>query len=466
MDTHYPALAGVFSRKGSGVSMMIVVYVLAVDRTPLMPCTPVIARLLLKDGKAKVIRRTPFTIKLLARAEESYTQPLTLGVDTGSSVIGSAVADQNGHVLYLSEVEVRNDIAQRMKERAVSRRHRRQRKTRYRPARWLNRRNSIKTGRFSPTMRSKIEAHMREIRFVKCLLPITSLVVETGTFDPHALKSPEVLGNKWLYQRGINYGYANTKAYVLTRDTYTCQKCQGKSRDRRLEVHHIVFRSEQGSNEESNLLTLCKTCHDSLHGGKITLQQQGKKKGMLLHATQMNSIRLQLLRLLQAEETWGFVTKEHRQLWDMPKAHVFDAAVIATRGRQPIFQTTTLIAKRCVPDGDYQQTKGIRSEQRIGTGKIGGFRKFDKVRYCGQDYFIKGRMSTGYAILMDLAGNKVALKPIPKFERMKRVSARRSWMMTQRPIPSFSFEKCVKDFASLHCSEAKTAVHLTALADA
>ena len=446
--------------------MRIVVYVLAPDRTPLMPCTPVIARLLLKDGKAKVIRRTPFTIKLLARAAESYTQPLTLGVDTGSSVTGSAVADQNGHVLYLSEVEVRNDIAQRMKERAVSRRHRRQRKTRYRPARWLNRRNSIKTGRFSPTMRSKIEAHMREMRFVKCLLPITSLVVETGTFDPHALKSPEVLRNKWLYQRGINYGYANTKAYVLTRDTYTCQQCQGKSRDRRLEVHHIVFRSEQGSDEESNLLTLCKTCHDSLHGGKITLQQQGKKKGMLLHATQMNSIRLQLLRLLQAEETWGFVTKEHRQLWDMPKAHVFDEAVIATRGRQPIFQTTTLIAKRCVPDGDYQQTKGIRSEQRIGTGKIGGFRKFDKVRYCGQDYFIKGRMSTGYAILMDLAGNKVALKPIPKFERMKRVSARRSWMMTQRPIPSFSFEKCVKDFASLHCSEAKTAVHLTAMADA
>ncbi len=417
---------------------MLVVYVRGPDRTPLMPCTPVVARLLLKAGKAKVLRRTPFTIKLLAQPEESYTQPLTLGVDTGSSVIGSAVADQNGHVLYLSEVAVRNDIAQTMKERAAARRNRRQRKTRYRPARWRNRRNSIKTGRFSPTMRSKIEAHLREIRFVKHLLPITSLVLESGTFDPHALKSPEVLRNKWLYQRGINYGYANTKAYVLTRDNSTCQHCQGKSKDRRLEVHHLVFRSEQGSDEASNLLTLCKTCHDGLHAGTIMLKQQGKKKGTLLHATQMNSIRLQLLRVLQAEETWGFVTKEHRQLWDLPKAHVFDAAVIATRGQQPIFQTTTLIAKRGVPDGDYQQTKGIRSEQRIVTGKIGGFRKFDKVRYGGQDYFIKGRMSTGYAILMDLAGNKVALKPIPKFEKMKRVSARRAWMMTQRTMPSFS----------------------------
>src|SRR5437660_5087937 len=204
MDTLYPAFAGVFSRKGSGVSVMIVVYVLAPDRTPLMPCTSVIARLLLKEGKAKVIRRTPFTIKLLAQAEESYTQPLTLGVDTGSSVIGSAVADQNGHVLYLSEVEVRNDIAQTMKERAALRRNRRQRKRRYRPARWLNRRNSIKTGRFSPTMRSKIEAHLREIRFVKSLLAITSMVMQTGTLDSHALKNQPSPQNMRLHHKDMH----------------------------------------------------------------------------------------------------------------------------------------------------------------------------------------------------------------------------------------------------------------------
>src|SRR5436309_11189507 len=179
--------------------------------------------------------------------------------------MGSAVADENGNVLYLSEVEIRNDIAKTMKERAASRRNRRSRKTRYRPARWLNRKNSRKKERFSPTMRSKIEAHLREIRFVCALLPIESLVLETGTFDPHALKNPEVLQHKWLYQKGINYGFANTKAYVLTRDGYTCQACRGKSKDRRLEVHHIILRSQQGSNEETNLITLCKTCHHTLH---------------------------------------------------------------------------------------------------------------------------------------------------------------------------------------------------------
>lgn len=83
--------------------------------------------------------------------------------------------------------------------------------------------------------------HLREIRFVQSLLPITSIVLETGTFDPHALKNPDVLHHKWLYQKGINYGFANTKAYVLTRDGYTCQQCEGKSKNQRLEVHHIIF---------------------------------------------------------------------------------------------------------------------------------------------------------------------------------------------------------------------------------
>ena len=417
---------------------MNVVYVLSPDRVPLMPCSCAIARLLLKQGKAKVVRRTPFTIKMYTQPVDTHTQPLTLGIDTGSAVIGSAVSDECGNILYVSEVEVRNDIAQTMKNRATSRRNRRYRKTRYRPARWLNRRNSLKTGRFSPTMTSKTEAHLREIRFVQSLLPIQSIVLETGTFNPHALKHPAVLQNKWMYQKGINYGLANTKAYVLTRDGYVCQRCKGQSKDRRLEVHHIVFRSQQGSDEEANLLTLCKTCHEGLHAGTVTLKQKGKRKGNLLHATQMNSIRIQLLSRVEAIETWGFVTKEHRLLAGLPKEHIFDAAMIATRGNIPVFQTTEVLLKKCISDGDYQQTKGKHSQQRIPTGKIAGFRKFDKVRYLGVEYFIKGRMSTGYAILMDLSGNKLALKPIPKFEKMKRVSARSSWILHQRTIPSFS----------------------------
>ena len=211
--------------------------------------------------------------------------------------------------------------------------------------------------RFSPTMTSKIHTHLKELKFVQSVLPITKTIIETAMFDPHALKNPAVLTNKWLYQKGINYGYANTKAFVLTRDGYCCQHCKGKTKDKRLEVHHIVFRSENGSDEESNLNTLCKTCHDALHCGEVALKKKGKKKGQLNHATQMNSIGIQLLKRTNAEETFGFVTKEHRQLMSLPKEHYFDAVAIATQGKEPTFKTSTVLFKKCISDGDYQQPR-------------------------------------------------------------------------------------------------------------
>ena len=425
------------------------VYVINYNGKPLMPCTPVIARLLLKQGKAKCIKRTPFTIKLLYQST-SYTQNLTLGIDTGSSKIGSAVVNENNEVVYLSQVEIRNDITDKMKQRSKYRRNKRNRKTRYRKARWLNRKNSIKDNRFSPTMTSKINSHLKEIKFVKSILPITKIILETATFDPHALKNPAVLWNKWLYQKGINYGFANTKAYVLNRDNYTCQHCKGKTKDSKLEVHHIIFRKNGGSDEESNLITLCKSCHDKLHEGSISLKG-GKIKGQLKHATQMNSIRNQLLKSIDCEETFGFITKEHRQIMSLPKEHYIDAVVIASLNNiqeegliSVDFKTNNILLKKCVSDGDYQQTKGVRSEQRIPTNKIQGFRKFDKVKYLSNEYFIKGRMSTGFAILMDIEGNKIDFSnapkgmKTPKMENMTRINARKPWIIQENPLQFIS----------------------------
>ena len=415
----------------------MLVYVISKTGKPLMPTTPARARKKLKSGLAKVIRRTPFTIKLIYDSKE-YTQPLTHGVDTGSSKIGSAVTDEENNILYVSEIEIRNDIADRMTRRSKYRRNRRNRKTRYRKPRWLNRKNSIRKDRFSPTMSSKIDSHLKEIKFVKSILPITNLIIETGNFDPHALKNPSVLNNKWLYQRGTNYGFANTKAFVLDRDNYVCQSCKGKSKDSRLEVHHIQFRSENGSDDAENLITLCETCHARLHAGSLNLKLTGKRKSNLKHATQMNSIRVQLLKRLICQETFGFITKEHRQIMGLSKEHYNDATAIACLnniGRCGLIsfklKTNLVIYKKCVSDGDYQLYKGVRSEQKIPSGKIQGFRKFDKVKYMGKEYFIKGRMSAGYARMMDVHGKKIDLKPIPKFINMIRVMSRKSWLIQE-----------------------------------
>lgn len=164
------------------------VYVLDINGQPLMPTNRHgKVKHLLKSGKAKVVKRCPFTIKLLYEST-NYAQNLTLGVDTGSGTIGTAVSDDNGNIVYMSKVVVRNDTTDKMAQRAKYRRNRRNRKTRYRKARWLNRKNSIKKDRFSPTMISKFHSYIKEIEFIKSILPITQLVLETGQFDTHLIK--------------------------------------------------------------------------------------------------------------------------------------------------------------------------------------------------------------------------------------------------------------------------------------
>ena len=412
------------------------VYVLNKDGKPLMPTNRHgKVRHLLKKGLAKVIRKEPFTIKLLYNST-NFTQDLTLGVDTGSKFIGTAVSNNNGDILYLSQTEIRNDISKKMKRRANYRRIRRNRKTRYRKPRFNNRKNSIKKDRFSPTMISKFNSHYKEIKFIERLLPITTEVFETGTFDPHLMKNPDI-NRHWGYQQGPKYGYENIRAMVLARDNYICQCCKGKHRDTNLEVHHKIFRSQGGSNDPENLITLCHTCHKSLHEGKINPKFNGKHKGTLNHATQMNSIRIQLLKSYpEAIETFGFITKANRFNLNLPKEHYIDASVIASQGKPITFKTDVVYFKKFVAKGDYQRTKGIRSEIIIPQGKINGFNKFDKVKYKNNIYFIKGRYSTGYAILMDIEGNtqKFTNPKIPKMCDFTLLQPRKTTLLYSKPL--------------------------------
>jgi hypothetical protein len=401
------------------------VYVLNVDGTPLMPCLPVVARLLLKAEYARVVRVTPFTIRLTREPETKAVKELTLGVDAGSKKAGFGVTDNEGNVYYASEIEIRQDITKKMDRRRKYRRTRRNRKCRYRPCRFLNRRNSIKTRRLPPTLRSKIESHLREIEFIKKILPVSEIIIEAGTFDPHAIKDPTVLVDPTRYQHGTLYGYANVKEFVRYRDKYTCHHCKGKSGDRRLHCHHVVFHENGGSNEPENLVVLCETCHLAFHRGEFELRLKGKRKGSLNHPTHLNIINKRLLkRILGSEETFGYVTKTDREQLGIPKTHYLDALVIATLGRPLTFKNDVVLIKRHVSKGDYQRTKGVRSQMTIPKGKIHGYLKFDKVRYNGMPCWIKGRRSTGYFVLMDISGLAISFKPIPKSVLLKRLEAR------------------------------------------
>ena len=409
----------------------MLVYVLKQNGQPFMPTERSgKIRRLLKEGKAKVVRREPFTIKLLYEPETSVVQECYCGVDTGSKHVGVAVVG-NDKVLYQSQTKLRNDVKKKMERKRMYRRNKRCRKTRYRKPRFLNRRNSIREDRLPPSVKHKVQSHIDEIEFCKKILPVSDLILEVSQFDTALMKNPSLITEKvrhWGYQKGFNYGYSSRRSAILHRDNYTCQCCGKKNC--RLEVHHIKFRSNGGTDDEENLITLCKECHKGVHVGTVVLNKKPKKSKGLKHATHMSIIRSWLLKKYpNAIETFGFVTAENRNHLKLEKDHYIDACVIASGGLE-FKELDVIFYKRRVSKGDYRLTRGIHDEQKLPTGKLCGFRRFDKVKYFGKEYFIKSRKNTGFTTLMDIFGNEVNFSNLPrglkapKLSNCRRVLAR------------------------------------------
>jgi len=371
------------------------VYVISKNKSPLMPCKSAKAQHLLKAKKAKVIKRNPFTIKLLWDCEEN-TQKVVAGMDTGSEKVGCA-AIANNKVVYQSEIQLRLDVSKKMEQRRMYRRNRRSKKTRYRKARWQNRASIRKIGRTVPSIESKVNSHMREKKFVESILPISKWRVETASFDIHKISNPDVDGAD--YQNGSQKGFYNVRAYVLHRDEYQCQKC--KTKKGKLHVHHIVFRSDGGTNTPSNLITLCKSCHDKIHLGEFKIRG---KRSKTKHATEIGIIKSQLKKQFgDFEETFGYETKFKReQILQLPKTHYYDAVLICCEDNEVVSLSSVVYFKKHIAKGDYQQTKGDRSEKKIPTGKLFGFRKFDYVRTAKGTGWIKEKRSTGFFAVADL----------------------------------------------------------------
>ena len=411
----------------------MLVYVLKQNGQPFMPTERFgKVRRLLKEGKAKVVRREPFIIRLLYEPETDVVQECYCGVDTGSKHIGVAVVG-NDRVLYQSQTELRDDIKQKMDNRRTYRHNRRSRKTRYRKQRFLNRRNSIREDRLPPSVRHKVQAHIDEIEFCKKILPVSDLILEVSQFDTALMKTPSLIDEKirkWGYQKGFNYGYSSRREAILHRDNYTCQCCGKKNC--RLEVHHIKFRRNGGTDDEENLITLCKGCHDGVHVGTVVLNKKPKKSKGLKHATHISIIRSRLLKIYpDAIETFGFVTSENRNHLNLSKDHYIDACVIASGGLE--FKPLDVVFyKRRMSKGNYRLTRKSFGKEIICKGKILGFKSFDKVEYFGVECFIGSRRNSGIATLVDIFRNTLDFShlqkgfKLPKMRLLKRISSRKT----------------------------------------
>ena len=313
------------------------VAVLSSTGVRLMPTTCYKARKLIKNGKAIIHSYDPFTIKLTQR-ENGSIQPIEYCCDTGYQHIGISIKSAK-HEYVGIQVDVLKDEKMHHESTKAYRKTRRNRKTRYRKARFDNRKATKPKGWLAPSIKHKKELHLAQIQKYAKVFPITSIVFEMGEFDTQLLKTieegkPMPVGVE--YQQGEQYGFDDVRNAVFTRDNYTCVCCGRSIKDGAiLHAHHLKYRSLGGTNRMKNLVTVCERCHTPANhqkGGLLWELMKKYKAKDFKGATFMTTVRWQMydeLKTLFPDSeiriTYGSRTKEVRRQLGVEKSHINDA---------------------------------------------------------------------------------------------------------------------------------------------
>ncbi|MEG4807201.1 RNA-guided endonuclease IscB [Microcoleus sp. F8-D3] len=344
------------------------VFVIDTESKPLSPCKPGMARSLLKAGKAAVFRRYPFTI-VLKKAVETNPEPLELKLDPGSKVTGIAIK-QGDKIIFGAELQHRGQqIKDALLSRRQLRRGRRNRKTRYRQARFLNR--TRPDGWLAPSLRHRIETALTWVRKLIRFAPIARIVQELVRFDTQLIQNPEISG--LLYQQGELQGY-EVRQYLLEKWNRQCADCSVENVP--FEVEHIQPKSRGGSDRISNLTIACHDCNQKKGSQDVRVFLAAKPdllnrilkqaKLPLKDAAAVNSTRWALFNALKdaglpVTTGTGGQTKFNRHRLGLAKSHWLDAARVGS-----VDTLTVLISKPLLI-----AAKGHGTRQMCGTNQYG-----------------------------------------------------------------------------------------------
>lgn len=418
------------------------VFVLNMRGQALMPTTQRKARILLKQGKAKIVKYNPFTIQLKYPTGEAK-QEINLGIDTGAKNIGIAITSGT-KVLYKAVVKLRQDVSQLIKLRSSYRRDRRSRKTRYRAPRFLNRKRP--EGWLPPSIQNRVNHHFNWIDKFLDLLPkeFTKLHIEVAKFDIAKLINPEIKGIE--YQQGNTYGFYNDRYYVFARDNYECQVCGCKGNKKNpLHTHHKIFQSHGGTNRVDNLVTVCTKCHSYKNhqpGGILyEWMVNAKKLKQYKEPTFMNILRIRMFqRYPNAVFTYGSITTPDRKELGLEKTHYNDA--IAISGIKTITKNPNEVLainqfrrnKRSLHEAIARKGRkepnrtAKRNNKNVDSSK--GFYRNDKVSVLSKLGFIYG-FAQSEVYVKDLLDNYIKLpnkadKQIP-ITKLKLINHNNNW---------------------------------------
>ncbi|MCG5059997.1 MAG: HNH endonuclease [Limnoraphis sp. WC205] len=375
------------------------VFVLDTKRQPLTPCKPSVARKLLNARKAKVFRLYPFTIILNKEVADS-SESLTLKIDPGSKVTGLAILSCS-KLLWVAELIHRGQtIKAALESRRSLRRSRRNRHTRYRKPKFLNRTRT--KGWLAPSLQHRVETTLTWVNKLSRLVPIRFIFQELVRFDLQQIENPEISGVE--YQQGELVGY-EVREYLLNKWDRKCTYCGAENVP--LQVEHIHPKAKGGTNRISNLCLACEPCN--IKKGTKSIEQflskkpdvlkkiQAQSKRPLKDAASVNSTRWALLNGLKdtgldVTTGSGGLTKFNRTRLQLPKTDYFDAACVGDTLELFVLANQPLLIK----------ATGHGSRQMCRTDKFG----FPS-RYVPQFKFIKGFQTGDIVKAVVTSGKKI-----------------------------------------------------------
>ena len=307
--------------------------VLVVDKRK-RPCNTIsaaYARILLFNKQAVIHKRFPFTIRLRNDNAVLKDRSYTVKLDPGSRTTGVAITDNQDQVVMLAEIEHRgHTIKRNLDSRRAIRRFRRQRKTRYREARFQNR--TRPEGWLAPSIKSRADNVINFIKKYKKLINVNKVMIENVSFDTAQMSSDTKLWGS-DYQQGPLYD-TNLRDFIFSKTKGRCSYCGEKAE----EIDHIISRSNGGTNSTYNLTPACRSCNKKK--SNLSLKEFGKlmnkdysqlepkklPKDAAIVQSARNYMVKEITRIVPDTTTYdAWLTKYNRDQLGLSKQHYYDA---------------------------------------------------------------------------------------------------------------------------------------------
>ena len=374
------------ARKGN----LLMVFVLNRSKKPLNMITNAEARILIRKKLAVIHKMYPFTIRLRDNSCVSNDRAYTVKVDPGSRHTGIAITDNTNSVVMLAEIEHRGHVIKRdLYGRRAIRHNRRNRKTRYREARFLNR--TRPKGWLAPSVKSRADNVINFIRKCKKLINISKVMIENVSFDTAQMSSnTKLYGVK--YQQGPLY-QQELRSFIFNRSDGKCVYCGAKAE----EIDHVVPRANGGTNSTYNLVASCRACNQMK--SNLALKDFGKLVGKDFSKLEPKKLPkdasiVQIARNYMVKEVTKLVadtitydswfTKYNRNELGLPKEHYYDALSVGEIPTKFDFLTDKILLISAKGRGSRQMCRmdkyGFPRTKPKGSKIVKGFQTGDIVK--------------------------------------------------------------------------------------